>query len=458
MKIRNKLTYSFALIVASIILLFSISIYYFSALYRAQEFNKRLTEIGLTSARLLIKVDEVSIELLRIIDNNNFATLQNQKISIYNSKHEIVYTSDNALDLKMPDVVFSEIVKRGNYFFKEGDNEVAGILYTDSKELFFVIVSAYDKFGINKLKNLRFVLIIGFFISVGFSFLSGWFFSGQALKPISRIINEVKKITASNLNLRVNTGKGMDEIVMLAITFNQLLERIEYSFEMQKSFVSNASHELRTPLSIMRAQLEFASQNPRTSDEYTQILDSLLVDLNNMISLSNGLLDLAHVESEKDISSFRIYRIDEIIFQAISELVKKYPPQKISFNIEDISDDDNHYHVAGIESLLKTAVLNIIDNACKYSDFKPVTINVGLTSKEIIIAVIDSGAGIDNKDLQNIYDPFFRGSNVINVSGHGIGLPLSAQIIRLHKGKLEINSKILDGTTVKIYLPKLNEK
>jgi signal transduction histidine kinase len=455
MKIRNKLTNKFAAIVASILLLFSISIYYFSSLYREQEFDNRLVEKGLTTARLLIKVDEVDIKLLRIIDKNNLTALQNEKVTVYNSRRNKIYTSDDDPEIPIPPAMFSEIQSKGNLYFNHDGKEAVGILYKEKQESYIVIVSAYDKFGINKLKNLRIVLIAGFLVSVGAIFLGGWLFSGQALKPINHIINEVKKITAPNLSLRVNTGNGQDEIALLAITFNQMLDRIEFAFSTQKSFVSNASHELRTPLSTMRAQLEFAAQNPRDEEEYKNIIASVLVDLNNMISLSNGLLDLAQIESEPDFSSFSSLRIDELIFQCISEISKKYPSQKISFKVEDLSDDDKNLQIAGIESLLKTAIFNIIDNACKYSGNSPIITNIGFIENKIMITVIDSGYGIDSRDLKHIFDPFYRGTNVMNISGHGIGLPLSEKIIGLHNGKIEIFSKVNEGTTVMIQIPKL---
>jgi signal transduction histidine kinase len=205
----------------------------------------------------------------------------------------------------------------------------------------------------------------------------------------------------------------------------------------------------------MRAQLEFASQNPRNEEEYKEIIQSVLTDLNNMISLTNGLLDLAQIESEPDFSSFTVLRIDELIFQSISEISKKYPSQKIRFKVEDLSDDDKNFQIAGVESLLKTAISNIIDNACKYSNYSPVIANIGFIENKIIVTVIDSGFGIDDKDLKYVYDPFYRGTNVMNISGNGIGLPLSEKIINLHNGKIEIFSKVNEGTTVMIHLPKL---
>jgi signal transduction histidine kinase len=456
MKIRNKLTYRFALIVASILLIFSVAIYYFSASYREQEFDKRLIDKGLTTARLLLKVDEVDMKLLRIIDRNNLTALQNEKITVYDSLYNKIYSSDDDPEVPVGIDLFRGIKSKGQVFFNYNDNESVGILYKEKDDSFFVIVSAYDQFGINKLRNLKLILIVGFIFSMGAVFLAGWIFSGESLKPISQIINEVKEISIAKLHLRINEGNGQDEIAQLAIQFNQMLSRLEQAVEMQKSFVSNASHELRTPLSTIRAQLEVSLTDERKKTEYKDVLESVLEDINNLINLSNGLLDLANLGSGISGPGVKKIRLDELLFQCVSDLSKKYPDQQINLNVSDELEDERMFIILGIEQLLKTAFLNLIDNACKFSNGNPVVIHIGFVKKEIIITILDSGVGIRPGELNHIFDPFYRGSNVRNISGHGIGLSLAQKIILLHNGQLEISSKLNEGTTATIHLSHLS--
>jgi signal transduction histidine kinase len=454
MKIRNKLTYKFVVIVASILLLFSISIYYFSSLYREQEFRTRLEERGITTARLLIKVDEVDLNLLKIIDKNNLTSLTEEKITVYDKNQKKIYTSDDDPEIPISAQLLKEINANEKVYFNHDKKEVAGLLYKEKNEPFVVIASAYDKFGINKLKNLRLVLIIGFLVSIGVIFIAGYLFSWQALKSIPKIIGEVKRITASNLDVRLEEGNAKDELALLSITFNQMLGRLEQAFEVQKSFVSNASHELRNPLSTINAQLDFISIQDREKGEYKNIIKSVREDIKSLIKLSNGLLDLAQVESDLHMANFKTLRIDELIFEAISDISKKYSTQKINFKIEDEEKDYKEFLVSGNESLMRTAFFNILDNACKYSNNKLVIITMGFVGDEIIVTCIDEGIGIPQDDLPHIYDPFYRGVKARNISGHGIGLSLSQKIINLHQGRIKVFSEVAEGTTAIIAIPK----
>lgn len=453
MRIRNKLTYQFAVIVATILLIFSFAIYYFSASFREQEFDKRLVDKGRTTARLLIKVNEVDLKLLRIIDRNNLTALQNEKITIYDSLYNKIYSSDDDPEISITKEFFKQIESKGQVLFNYGKNEAVGLLEKENNNKFYIIVSAYDRFGLNKLKNLRIILLVSFIFSMGAIFIGGWIFSGQALKPISNIVNKVKNISAKNLHSRVDEGNGQDEIALLAIQFNQMLERLEQSFEMQKNFVSNASHELRTPLSTVRTQLEFALSKDRTPEEYKHTLDSILDDINSLIKLSNGLLDLAQAGFDMTNTVLKKIRLDELLFQCISDVSKKYQEYKINLNIEDSQNDEKMFIVLGNEYLLRTSFINLIDNACKYSDKrKEVVINIGFLGKEIVTSISDTGIGIKPGEITHIFDPFYRGSNARNITGHGIGLPLSKKILELHQGKIELISKINEGTTAVVHL------
>lgn len=453
MSIRNRLSYTFTLAGALLVLLLFVIIYCFIALNREDEFNKRLRTESFFIARLYMQFDGNNAGLFRALDYD-ISDFKNKKIGIYNSDHKLIHANDKTGSIAISETIFNNIKKNQLFFFNDNENKAAGILFKSKSKNYLVIVSAFDIDSIRVLKKLRLVLIICFLIFLNIYLLFCFRYANLLICPVNRITEEIKKITVLTLDSRLSESKQMYETDVLAIYFNQLLEQVERAMMQQKKFALNASHELITPLSVMKVQLEYASQHSLAPEEYKRITGSLLVDINNMIHLSKELLDLAQVESKTDNSSFRIYRLDEIVFLIVSEASQKYPSQKIQFNIDDVSDDDNQYYVNGIENLLKTAVLNVIDNACKYSDQRPVTINLGLTEKEIKITVKDSGLGIAPNDLQYIKDPFFRGSNALSISGHGIGFALTVQIIHLHNGRLEVDSRLEEGTTVRIYLPK----
>ncbi|MBA3971464.1 MAG: two-component sensor histidine kinase, partial [Bacteroidetes bacterium] len=220
MKIRTRLALRFSIIVASILILFAIAIYYFSSSYREQEFYSRLQEKASNTAKLLIEVDEVSHDLLKIIDKNT-ASLPEEKIVIYNYLNKEIYNSidnDTAIVYK---TLLDKIRLAKEVRYKNGSSEVFAILYTGKYDRFVVIASAFDQYGLSKLRNLKFILIGGLIVCVIATMLAGWIYSGQALSPISGVIAQVGNITAFNLNKRVSEGNGTDEIAQLAVTFNK---------------------------------------------------------------------------------------------------------------------------------------------------------------------------------------------------------------------------------------------
>jgi signal transduction histidine kinase len=263
----------------------------------------------------------------------------------------------------------------------------------------------------------------------------------------------VDKITIASLNMRVNEGNGTDEIAQLSITFNKMLERLESAFEMQRSFVSNASHELRTPLTSITGQIEVSLMNPRTHEEYKAILESVLEDIKNLNSLSNGLLDLAKASSDISAIALHKLRIDEILWETSAELIERKKDYKISIEFTQPIDDENELIILGNHHLLKTAIVNLMDNACKYSPDRSVEIYLSVKARDIVVEFKDKGMGIDTADLDKIFHPFFRASNAKNISGNGLGLTLTDKIVRIHRGAITIESQLQKGTKVTVSIP-----
>jgi signal transduction histidine kinase len=273
---------------------------------------------------------------------------------------------------------------------------------------------------------------------------------------MSDVVKQVDKITITSLNVRVNEGNGTEEIAQLAITFNRMLERLESAFEMQRSFVSNASHELRTPLTSITGQIEVSLMKSRTREEYEAILESVLEDIKALNSLSNGLLDLAKASS--DISAIAIHplRIDEILWETREELIVRKNDYKISIQFSEPIEDEKELTVFGNDHLLKTAIVNLMDNACKFSSDKSVEIFLSVENMHFVAEFTDRGIGIDTDDMERIFQPFFRAPNAKNISGNGLGLSLTDKIIHLHHGTISIESQLNKGTIVTVRIPYLS--
>jgi signal transduction histidine kinase len=282
--------------------------------------------------------------------------------------------------------------------------------------------------------------------------LTGWIFSKNALNPINAIIKQVDKINETNLHNRVKEGNGKDEIAALAINFNKMLVRIERSFFLQKMFVANASHEFRTPLTSMKGQIEVTLLKPRTIEEYEKTFNSLLEDIENQIDLMNGLNELAKANANFPNVTFKTISIIEVFIDAKEELKKRRPQYKINLTIKDFPEDEELINIKGDFALLKSVFINLTENACKFSENKTCNIDLFFKEKEVKITISDNGSGISKSDLPHIFEPFYRSNETRGVPGYGIGLSLVKKTIEMHVGKVEIESKIKEGTTVIVSL------
>lgn len=456
LNIRTRLSFQFTYIVSLILILFSCIIYYFSADYREAEFYSRLEKKALTTAKLLIEVKEVDYNLMKIIDRNSLNALYNERVMIYDKNNRQIYNSLDNDSIQIAKPFLDKIRLAKNVHYHEGKNEAIGLIFTLKNDKYVVIASAYDNYGRIKLYNLIWIILAGFIISIGSTIILGRIYATKALKPMSDVVTQVDKITIASLNMRVNEGNKTDEIAQLAITFNKMLERLESAFEMQRSFVSNASHELRTPLTSITGQLEVSLMKPRTQKEYEDILESVLEDIKNLNALSNGLLDLAKASSDISAISLHPLRIDEIIWETRSKLTNNKKDYKIFIEFKEPIDEEMQLTIMGNEHLVKTAIVNLMDNACKFSPDNSARISLYTQGKNIVTEISDNGPGVDQADLENIFHPFFRAKNTRNIPGNGLGLPLAKKIIELHKGTVSIDSVVNKGTTAFVSFPYLS--
>lgn len=453
MKIRVKLTIQFACIVSLVLIFFSCTIYYLSSIYREREFFFRLKDKAITTARLFSKdVKEVGPDLLRIIERNSSDTLANEKIFVFSADNRLLFKTNENSEMKLSNELKTQVFKDREVFKETETNETTAILFKGTQDTYIVVATAYDKFGRNKLSFLKYILILGVLITIIIIVVLGFLYSKQALRPISAMLTEVDDITANNLGVKINEGNRTDEIAQLAIRFNDMLQRLELAFRMQRDFVLNASHELRTPLTLLTSQLEVSLMDKKLPGETRDLLGKFLSDVKNLNLLSNGLLDLTQADQDASEIKFARLRIDELIGQARAETIKRNERYKVFVTFREIPDDENELVIMGNDSLLKSALVNVMENGCKYSSAHEVLVTVISAVNGVIIEVADNGIGIAEADLEKIFEPFFRSECAKAIPGYGIGLALTNKIIKLHDGDIKMISKIDQGTTVRMYL------
>ncbi|AHM59070.1 histidine kinase [Flammeovirgaceae bacterium 311] len=453
MSIRKRLTWQFTLIVTSILVLFFVFIYIFYADFRREEYYSRLYNKALTTARLLIEVQEIDHDLLKIIDKNALNALHNEKIVIFDQHNQLIYSSTEDHNIRVLPEVLDEIREVHRLEWVENKNESLGITYDEGDKHYVIIASAFDIYGRRKLVNLRFILIAGSLLGMGITFAAGRFFAIQALRPIANINQEVSGIGGHNLDTRIDIGNGQDEIAQLAINFNKMLDRIASAFALQKNFVHNASHELRTPLAAMISQMQVGLAKERNREEYCVLLKSVLEDAERLKGLSNGLLELAQAEADKMGIRMAPVRIDETLFSAQQDLIRLDGERSVEVTFSELPDSEESLTVMANEGMLRTLFLNLMDNACKFSPDRKAIVSIAFNGDQVHLSFKDNGIGIPEAEQEKIFMPFYRAESARKFRGHGLGLSICSRIVQLHGGVISVKSQQEQGSTFRVELP-----
>jgi signal transduction histidine kinase len=451
MKIQTKVTLLFIALTSSVIALLSGFIFGFAYYYAFEDFYKRLeTRVRIAHA---IHVDQNN-------ENSELAqTLRRQYLEKLPSEREYIISLSPDHQGKvlhqenLPGELLENILSKEESRYKDGNKFFAGRLYKTSSGNVIVIVSATDPAGLAELSHLSKILVIGFVISVIVVYIIGRVFSYQTFKPVRELASKVQNITAENLHQRLDTGTGKDEIHMLGQTFNDMLIRLETAFETQNNFISNASHELRTPLTIIKGEAELALRLPGLVQPHHQSVQIILQEAEKLNQILTGLLSLAQSGFDGKKQQWEVVRTDELVWMVKDTVDQLYPGNNIRVNFDGLPEDENQLKVLGNINLLKLALGNIVANACKYSYNKLVLIQLLTGNDHLVIRIKDEGIGIPEQELQYVFEPFFRASNTSDFEGYGVGLPLSLNIIQLHKGSISIQTQEGIGTEILVRLP-----
>ena len=450
MTIRTRLTLLFTAIVSGLLLLFCIILYVVAEQQRQGEYHERLRAEATTSAELLFGRQAVSPELFKLLDKNQMTVLNQEEIIIYNHTNRIVYESGTDY-LTVSPARLNQIRLDGDVYWREGSREIAGVLFGSRSNRFVVLASAVDIYGFRKQRGLVWLLLGGWLLSTLIVFMAGRFFAGRALLPLRRFIAGIDSITASQLDNRLREGTDADEMAQLTQRFNQMLDRLEDAFRLQRTFVSNASHELRTPLTAITGQLEVALLAGDSEEDLREMIRSVLDDVRDLNRLTNGLLSLANVSLDESAVKLSAVSLDELIWQTQADLRRLRSDG--SSTVELGPNDGGNWLVNGSESLLRTALINLMENGIKFSPDHHVAVQLTVQGPYFAVSVHNSGPVIPEAELSAIFKPFRRGNNGHHVAGHGIGLSLAERIVQLHRGQLTVQSNERTGTTFTLTIP-----
>jgi two-component system sensor histidine kinase ArlS len=459
MKIKFRITALFTLLVSAILLLLSFSVYYFSSLQRYEAFHKRLKGRATNNAQIFSLFGDTSNRVLARIDSGAAGTFYRKSIAIYDKDDKPLYEF-TAKDEPQVSVNHDQLEKARSlkeYHFTTLDKKDAIAYYSYNKgNAIIIVASAYDQDGWDHLKELRDILFISLVIGIGIALLTGYLFSTALVKPIIQIIHEVKDISSQNLSHRIQAGKGQDELHQLANTFNELLNRLQESFAIQRRFISNASHELSTPLTSISSQLEVTLHKDRNIEEYRQVMQSILEDVQQLQRLTRILLEIAKTGSQGGIELNEV-RIDEVLFKIMSDVKKISPAYQVELHFGEVPDDEKDILVFGNGDLLYSALKNIVENGCKFSPDHFSWVELVFERDDLFISVKNKGDVIAEEEIDHIFQPFYRTPAATMTRGFGLGLALAKRIIAIHKGEITVHSDIVTGTVFNIRLPSIKK-
>jgi signal transduction histidine kinase len=429
MQIRIKLTLIYLSITGAILFVSFGLIYYFSLKREHEDFRYQLLRKARTSADLLLKVNEVDSSLLKIIDMNKSDLLISENISIYNKDGKELYTNNDSIHFNEMASDFDEIrngvLNSSRYFGTIGKLDVVGMVYPFKGQSYVIMAGAEDVQGNRYLDRLWKTL---FFVLVSVLCISGyvgWWYAGRALSPMNEIIANLERIKATDLKKRLlGTGSG-DEIDRLVRSLNDTLERLQRSFEDQRSFVSFASHELNNPIASLTTQIEVALLRSRGTEEYEKILKRLQQELERIKEVISHLLTLSGITSGTEQSAIIPFRIDERVFATIQRLQKKHPENSIIVDAK-MPEDEEKLIVLFNPVLFESALGNLIDNACKYSSTGEVRVELHF-SDDIQIEVSNPANDINDELIRTWFQPYIRGKHE-SKKGTGLGLTIVERI------------------------------
>jgi len=449
MNLKLRFALLFTSFVAVILIVSSIAIYVLYYNFRLQDFYSRVRNEGLTIYR--IYKTAASTDTAKGLTKQNKYALVSQSIVIFDSAHNILHKEPDTAYATLSKDFFEKTRSKTEYYYRQNKRECVGIYIPDLK--IYVFSSAYDRYGLRKLQNIKLILVGVLGSSMLLAALLSLLFVNQAFRPLKKLSDQMQRTNELSSAERVEEGKGNDEIKQIARSYNAMIERLKNAFDSQKSFVNHASHELRTPLASMLSQTEAAFNKNLDEAGYRKVLTSLKEDQQEMIELTNSLLLLSQYEKMTTSNDWSLIRIDEVLYDTIKAAKKIFPEALLTLEFLSIPEEEN-LMIKGNETLLRSAIRNLIKNAYFYSYDKSIFIFLKADNDKIEITVENSGKQVSKDEMEKLFIPFFRGMNSIEQKGHGLGLAIVKRIVDVHKGQITYTATGADVNSFTISLYK----
>ncbi|MEQ8534545.1 MAG: HAMP domain-containing sensor histidine kinase, partial [Imperialibacter sp.] len=388
MSIHNKISLIVTGITGAIILLLSIFIYIFSERSTFEMFFHRLEVRAAIIGHAYLEDDESNAAIYHTVKERHLKNLPDED-------HYIIEFADDGSGMKLAqkpnlpldDLFYQELLREGRVRHFSNNVFYVGELINEGGKDIVVVSEAVDTLGMEELAYLKKLLLFGFFGSIIVAYSLGRVFSNQICKPVREIIDKVKGISVYNLNERLEDTKSDDVVADLTHTFNDILVRLQMTFEMQNNFISNASHEFKTPLTIIAGEAELGQDEGELSDSMRQSLEVITYEAEKLKELIDGMLAIAQTGFDGVKQHWGEVRLDEIILSVKNTINKIHFNNKVEVDFGGLPADNSKLCLEGNGTLLRVALSNIVMNACKYSDNNKVRIRVTTDDRRIYVQV-----------------------------------------------------------------------
>ncbi len=460
MPLRVKLTLWYGSALALILLFFAGSLYWIIARDLKGQVDQSLQEAATTAIRSLeqhgfgpfIQFEDLSSTFpeLAVLDKffQIFSPTGRITIQSPNVKSHDVPLSQDALQHAMKGDTTYESAR----FPGETLRMISVPILFQGNLLNIVQVGTSLKPVEHTLKRLLGVLLVLIPVALLVSLGGGWFLAGRVLRPVAIMTEAAKKIAGGDLSQRLAVEATGDEIGRLAETFNAMIARLDASFRQVRQFSSDASHELRTPLTVMKGETELVLRRQRDCEDYKGVLESNLEEIDRMTRIVDELLFL----SRADLGDVKMAAAQVELVELLEDIQQQASVLGQEQGIEVLLGTMQAATVLGDELRLRELFLNLVDNAVKYS--KPggkVEISLGTDQHSAKIAIQDHGIGIRPEAIGRIFDRFYRTdeARAHTKKGTGLGLAICAWIAEVHRGQIDVQSRLGEGSTFTVTLP-----
>jgi heavy metal sensor kinase len=305
-----------------------------------------------------------------------------------------------------------------------------------------------------QLRQLSLFLLLGFPIGAAAAGLGGYALARRALAPVERMAERARSITATRLSDRLPVDNPNDELGHLASVFNEMLGRLDESFQRMQRFTADISHELRTPLTAIRTVGEVGLRSARDADGSRAVIGSMLDEVDRLTRLIERLLTLSRATSGATPLCLESLDLRELATEVVNHLGVLAEEKNQSITVESSGTP----RCEGDRMMLRQALINLVDNAIKYSpEGGSIRVRTSVSPAGVALEVIDSGPGIAPDRRSRIFDRFYRGTPVADGVGSGLGLSISKWAVEVNRGRLSWERGVSGGSVFRVILPSADQ-